>query len=320
MPEAGFIDYAVSPISAFTKQAIYYPDRDTTCRFTVSRQAKYTFDLKIIYPRLANFISRQKDSVLYISTGDYFEVGKGKMIDSIQFTPIASFYGSVVPDEYYILYIAKKIDINKLMRDSNSFRNPKTLSTMMDLTNTLLQAGKLDRAEKILLTVQEKTQGKPVPSLHNYLGQIYSQKNMRVEAKKEFRTEIALNLEKENAFFNLGMLYYRNKDYNNAIIFWDSTIHINPKNSDALNNLGVCYLNYKNDNNQAKLYFEKALEINPDYKEGYYSLLICAQNTNDEKLFIKYIRILLSKGVSLKDIQARGIKVSDELLQKINSN
>jgi Tfp pilus assembly protein PilF len=86
-----------------------------------------------------------------------------------------------------------------------------------------------------------------------------------------------------------------------------------------LNNTGVCYLNFKNDAARAKQYFEKTLEVNPDFMQAYINLLVCAQNSNDETTQLKYLRILLKKGVSVNDIRARGVKLSDELLQKINA-
>src|SRR6185312_16002622 len=164
MPEAGFIDYAVSPTSAFTKQTIYYPDRDTSARYTISTDNKYTFDMNELLNRLVNFVSRQKDSVLFISTGDYFGWGHGKVIGNIQFRAVASFYGSIVPDEYYILYIAKNFDIDKVIHDANSFRNSATLDAMISKAHNLYQNGKISEAKNILLTIEEKTNGK-IPHL-----------------------------------------------------------------------------------------------------------------------------------------------------------
>jgi len=318
MPEAGFIDYAVSPTSAFTQQTIYYPDRDTSARYTVSTDNKYTFDMNIVLNRLLNFISRQKDSVLFISTGDYFGIGHEKVIDNIQFRVVASFYGSIVPDEYYILYIAKKFDIDKVMNDPNSFRNSATLDAMLSEAHDLYQNGKTGEAKNILLTIEEKTNGK-IPHLHSYLGMIYAKDSMPADAEKEFKMEIGLSLQKEEAFFNLGLLYYNRKEFANAITSWDSTLAINPKNSDAMNNIGVCYLNFDHLQGKAAQYFEKVIQINPDFMQAYYNLLACAQSMNDETILIKYTRILLSKGVSVNDIKARGINLSDALLQKINA-
>lgn len=319
LPETGFIDYAVSPISAFTKQPIYFPDRDTTGRFTISIDKRFSFDPNVLFSRLINFISHQKDSVLFISTGDYFGIGDGKVLDNIQFTKIASFYGCIVPDENYVLYIARKFDINKVMEDSASFRNPGTVNSILSAANDLLQNNKLDEAGKILSTVEEKTHGMAVPHLHNYLGMLYFKENKPADAEKEFNTEIALNLQKEEALFNLGMLYFQNKDYDKAITAWDSTVSINPKNINAYNNLGVCYLNFKKDNAKSTSYFEKTVELDPNYTQGYINLLVCAQNSNNEASMIKYIRVLLGKGMSINDIKAKGINIPDELVQKINA-
>ena len=142
---------------------------------------------------------------------------------------------------------------------------------------------------------------------------------MTKEAEKEFHTEIAMNLQKEEAFFNLGLLYFQEKDYPDAIKSWDSTVAINPKNADAYNNLGASCLNFKNDNASALVYFEKSLELNPDNTQGCINILVCAQNTHNEGLLVKYINMLVKKGMSIADIKAKGITVSDELLKKINS-
>lgn len=142
---------------------------------------------------------------------------------------------------------------------------------------------------------------------------------MSSEAEAEYKTEISLNLAKEEAFLNLGIVYFNDKKYEKAISAWDSTVAINPKNADAYNNLGASYLNFKQDSKKAMPYFEKAVELSPDFTQGYINILVCAQNSNDEQATIKYTRILLDKGTSINDIKAKGINYSDALLKKINA-
>jgi tetratricopeptide (TPR) repeat protein len=190
---------------------------------------------------------------------------------------------------------------------------------MVSATYDMIQKGNLDEAGKILTAVEEKTHTIAIPHLHNYLGMLDVKQNKPEDAVKEFNTEIALNLQKEEAFFNLGMLYFQSKDYDKAIRSWDSTIAIDPKNTDAYNNIGVCYLNFKKDNIKGMEYFEKAVEMNPNYTQGYLNILVCAQNNNDEQAMIKYSRILIDKGMSIDDIKAKGIAISDALLQQINA-
>ncbi len=319
LPETGFIDYAVSPISTWTKQPIYFPDRDTIGMHTINIDTRMSFDPNILISRISKYISKQKDSVLFISTGDYFGIGEGKVIGNIQFTRIASFYDCIVPDENYVLYIARNFDLNKLMSDSASFKNPATVNSIVLSVNGLIQSGKLDDAEKVLTTVQEKTHGGAIPHLHNYLGMIEMKRNMQAEAKKEFNTEITLNLQKEEAFFNLGILYFQDKDYQTAIKDWDSTIAINPKNADAYYNTGAAYLNTTGPTKSAETCFEKAVEINPNYTQAYFNILSCAQSLNDQDALVKYIRALLDKGTSADDIRAKGINITEELAKKINA-
>lgn len=119
--------------------------------------------------------------------------------------------------------------------------------------------------------------------------------------------------------YDRGMYFYQLKDFVKAIVALDSAIAINPKQYLAYNTLGVYFHNYRHDDDSAKEYFEKAIKINPDYTPSYINLLACAQTENDEQSFIKYIRILFNKGMSISDIKAKGINVPDEVLQKINA-
>lgn len=243
LPETGFIGYAVSPVSAYSKQPIYFPDYDTTSMSAPWYINRFSFDLNVLLSRILNFASHQRDSTLFISTGDNFGIGEGRVIDNIQFTKIASFTGAIVSDENFFLYILRKFDLNKEMQDSNAFHDPSIVSSILSSGYDLLQKGNMDGAEKIFNAVKEKTHGAPVPHLHSYFGMLYTKKNMPGDAEKEFNTEIALNLQKEEAYFQLGLLYFNNKDYDRAMTEWDSTISIDPKNTDAYNNIGVCYLN-----------------------------------------------------------------------------
>ena len=121
LPETGFIGYAVSPVSAYSKQPIYFPDYDTTSMSAPWYINRFSFDLNVLLSRILNFASHQRDSTLFISTGDNFGIGEGRVIDNIQFTKIASFTGAIVSDENFFLYILRKFDLNKEMQDSRCF-------------------------------------------------------------------------------------------------------------------------------------------------------------------------------------------------------
>lgn len=183
----------------------------------------------------------------------------------------------------------------------------------------LIRRGKTDSADIIINEIQQAAQFKPAPHLHNYLGMLYTEKNMNGEAEKEFKKEIALNLQKEEAYIHLGMIYFNNRDAARAINCFDSTLILNPSNADAYGNLGCCYLNFKNDSKKAQELFVKALELNPDNTGAYINILIAAQNNKDEETLIKYAKVALKKGLNINEIRAKGIIIPDDIMKKINS-
>lgn len=68
------------------------------------------------------------------------------------------------------------------------------------------------------------------------------------------------------ARFQLGLLYFNSKKYDDAIGQLDSVLILAPNHSNALYSLGLTYQK-KGSLNKAKDYFEKVLELNPDSQE-----------------------------------------------------
>lgn len=194
-------------------------------------------------------------------------------------------------------------------------------SRVVEFNNALnlLKEGKTDSAEIIIKGFKEEAQKYTVPRLHIFLGILYEKKNMLNEAEQEFENEITLHLSKEEAYFNLGMLYLQMKDYDKSIHAWECVIAINPKKSDAYDNLGVCYINSGKDTKKAQELFAKAVELNPDFIQAYINFLISAQKNKDEESFIKYAKILISKGIGINDMKAKGINIPEDFMKKISS-
>lgn len=200
----------------------------------------------------------------------------------------------------------------------------------------LLKRGNSDSADIIIKELQDLVQNKPVPRIHNYLGMLYDKKNMFNESEQEFQEEITLNsklmnekasvhsdpylkMVKGEAYFQLGWIFLRQKHYDKSLIATDSAIALNPKNPQAYNNMGVCYLNTGKDTKKAQEFFTKAVELDPNFIQAYFNILVCAQHNNDEGAFIKNAKILISKGIGINDINAQGIKIPDALMKKISS-
>jgi tetratricopeptide (TPR) repeat protein len=193
------------------------------------------------------------------------------------------------------------------------------INNYINLAGGFLQQNKVAESEQILTKIKDAALQKPYSRFHNCAGMLYLKKNRVAEAKKEFQKEIDLNLKQDEAYFQLGLIYYNEQKGDSAIYAWEKTVLLNPNNIDAFGNLGVCYLNFKKDMNKAEEYWNKALQLNPNYVQGYINLMLLCQNKRDEDCKLKYLRIVLQKGVSVDEIRKRGIVVSDELMKKVSS-
>lgn len=314
MPTAGFTDYAVSPITAFTGKPIYYPDRDTTHTFTLWTTSRYSTDGNTIFSRLANYISSQKDSSLVILN---FKLNTA-MIGNIVFNKKAEFEGSVVNDENYFIYTARKFDLTSEIANLPDSIPESHLPFWISIARTSVQNGNTDIAERISFNISRKKYLTPPLGFHHLNGLIKMKKNLPVFATKEFQKELAINPSDAESYFQLGMVYYQQQQMDSAIYAWEKTISLNPNNLDAFSNLGVCYLNFKKNFSKAEEYWNKTLRLNPNYLQAYFNLMILCQTKGDENCMLNYLRAAIKKGISIQEIKNKGIIISDELLSKVN--
>jgi tetratricopeptide (TPR) repeat protein len=93
-------------------------------------------------------------------------------------------------------------------------------------------------------------------------------------AKDQFAEALKLYVKLSNADSLNGKYNYRKgyclrglRKYNESIACYLKSIRLNYRKFDSYNNLGIIYSIGLNDNEQAKKYFEKSLEIDPNSEE-----------------------------------------------------
>ncbi|MBI3501276.1 MAG: hypothetical protein HY063_05725 [Bacteroidetes bacterium] len=311
---AGFIDYAISPISAFTRKPFYYPERDTTSTFPIWTKKNYTTDINQAMNRMLSRISKINDTTLVVLNFDL----NTSMIGDIYFSHLADFKGSIVADENFSVFLAHKFDLNRDLANDTPLTDGRMMN-YISLANGLLQQNKLDDCEKVLAKIESNATEKPYNGFHNCRGLLFMKKNNLDQAKREFQKEIDLNLKNDEAYFQLGMIFYQQLKSDSAMWAWEKTIELNPNNLDAYSDLGICYLNFKKDMNKAEELWNKTIQLNPNFVQGYLNLMILCQNKKDENCLLNNLKIVLKKGVSPNDIRARGINLTDDLLKKATS-
>jgi tetratricopeptide (TPR) repeat protein len=91
----------------------------------------------------------------------------------------------------------------------------------------------------------------------------------KLEKQKEYNT--ASNTLSAADWFQKGYNSYEVKEYDNAILYYQKVIELNPSSSPAYNNLGSAY-GSKGNLDKAIQSYEKAIELDPNYSVAYYNL------------------------------------------------
>ena len=191
-PMTGFVDFAISPISAFTRKPIYFPERDTVGTFPLWTKAKFTSDQEQIKRRLTGFIEKQKDSVLVVLNFDL----NAKRMGNVSFKYLQSFKGSIVLDENYSLYLAS-VD-----------RMPETKSGLLH---------EMERSEN-----REEA--------YFLLAKMYFQEQNIDSSLYFLKRVVDLNPGNIDALNSMGVLYFKHKmDYTSAEHAWSKVLSIDSK-------------------------------------------------------------------------------------------
>jgi tetratricopeptide (TPR) repeat protein len=101
-------------------------------------------------------------------------------------------------------------------------------------------------------------------------------------ASTAFASESKVIVTKEPAYiyFLIGKYYFNNNDFENALKYFQKSIELSPDFAEAHHNLGVTY--YKlNNKDDAVVELEKAIGIKSDYEKAYYSLALIYYGDRD---------------------------------------
>ncbi len=88
---------------------------------------------------------------------------------------------------------------------------------------------------------------------------------------QHFKNAIQLYPEYSDAHGELGLAYYRKKDYKNALASYEKSLAINPNKHSVYSNMGIIYFESQN-YAKAKEVYQKAVEINPRFVDAWRNL------------------------------------------------
>lgn len=121
------------------------------------------------------------------------------------------------------------------------------------------------------------------PVLANKIGIAFHQMLQLQLAKKQYERAIKLDPKYSEAINNLGTIYYANKNYRKAISLYKRALRVSSPSASIYSNLGSAYFARK-DYKEATAYYEKALELDPLVFEHHSSFgTLMQERTVDER-------------------------------------
>jgi tetratricopeptide (TPR) repeat protein len=102
------------------------------------------------------------------------------------------------------------------------------------------------------------------------LGILYATKHSRL-AEDYYNNAIKLNSKSIEAHFDLAMFYQEDSLYDDAIVEYNKVLEIDPSYKQAHYNLGYIHLVYLLVYKQAVIHFTNAISCDPKYAEAYYN-------------------------------------------------
>ena len=143
--------------------------------------------------------------------------------------------------------------------------------TRVDVGEQLASEGRYDEA---MYEFKQAIKENPNDALaHLQLGLLYYyvQKKSR-ESVDEIRKALEIDHALPDAYYNLGFIYAKSGQYDDAIDLYKRTIEISPKYAEAYLGLGIIYYYYKGMLVEAEELFNKAIKVDPKYAKAHFFL------------------------------------------------
>jgi Tfp pilus assembly protein PilF len=103
------------------------------------------------------------------------------------------------------------------------------------------------------------------------------QKNNYGSARERFEKAVALDPNNADAHYNLGLIYFGDRQLEKAVVQYKKAIAIDPKHANARLNLGIA-LAQAGSFDQAVTEYQEAIKVKPDFAEAYNNLAVAQEN------------------------------------------
>lgn len=121
------------------------------------------------------------------------------------------------------------------------------------------------------------------------LGVAYYRKKDFKEAVRNYEQALKYNKFDPVVYNNLGSVYFDMQRYNDALNRYMEAVRLKPDYADAFMNIGSCY-GVAGKYDEAINYFQKALSFNPELAQAYYMIAVTYKNQGNETMADQYFK------------------------------
>lgn len=161
-------------------------------------------------------------------------------------------------------------------------KDERNVRAMQNMALAYQALGKFELAQDILLQVVEINEDPAVEAEVNYrLGLVFLAQDKEPRARSAFEQAVQLRPDFAEARNDLGILYHKARDYQNAVNHFKAAIAAYPAFTEAMLNLGNAYKGL-GDYTQAEDTFKRAILASPRYPAPYFNLGVLYLDANFE--------------------------------------
>ena len=143
--------------------------------------------------------------------------------------------------------------------------SPKNADRQTKLGEALLAEGRVQEAKKAFNTALQIDPDNS--DRMTAIGEAYLAGGMAQEAERAFKASIDSNPDNLYVYNRLGIAFRRQKKFQESVNYYKMALEIDPEEENIMYNLARAYLGI-GDKNQAKEALQRALALNPDFREA----------------------------------------------------
>lgn len=145
--------------------------------------------------------------------------------------------------------------------------SPKDNDRTLLLGRLLLQTGQKEAAERLMESAVRRCTGKEKAVLLRQIAEVHLEHGNLEEAEKRLTASLQFHSSDVETYNRLGLVLRKQRKYEKALQCYQMALTVHPEHGGIYYNMGILFAT-KGDYDSARVYFESALAVDPNFEEA----------------------------------------------------